>query len=340
MSFEIMMSSRHKSVCTFVEKRKCAELVARSEKIPCSTKQNFMSPWSKMQPHRLVTTVRCQRVARLHRIIFYEKTNRCSIPAMDTSFRTFATRAGAKEDPGTLNCSTPRSEPSNQVSVTRIASIMAACGVAFSLGYQMGRQSSGHRCDAKPLVLPNGLPRTCCNSDNSDKSDHPHQNQTPLQSHLPKKLQRIVGKENVLDGMVYNTETMPFLKGARLGMGQALCIVTPRHLHHVVSVVEACVEADCIILPQGQNTGLTGGSVPHQTDASRPVVLLSFKHLDSIFPIDDGERVVCMAGVGLASVGYSNAAFYWIRYRLYFRIDNLVSLPDTFSLIVYLFLLP
>jgi hypothetical protein len=70
-----------------------------------------------------------------------------------------------------------------------------------------------------------------------------------------------------------------------------------------VNVVEACVEADCIILPQGQNTGLTGGSVPRQNETGRPVVLISFKHLDAMFPIDDGQRVVCMAGVGLASVG-------------------------------------
>jgi D-lactate dehydrogenase len=125
---------------------------------------------------------------------------------------------------------------------------------------------------------------------------------TQEQFDLPRKLKRIVGSDNVLDGSTLDTITSGFLKGARIGEGSALCIVTPRHLHDVEAAVEAILDADCVVIPQGQNTGLTGGSVPHMKKDTRPVVILSMKYLDSIFPIDDGDRVVCFAGVGLASV--------------------------------------
>lgn len=179
--------------------------------------------------------------------------------------------------------------------------------VSLYVGFVAGRYSAPPSPLGGELVLPNGLPRTCC--DQKDVAPP----LTEAQFHLAAKLQRIVGKENVLDGRTLDTVTTKYLKGARLGFGPALCIVTPRKLHHVVDAVEAAVDAGCIVLPQGQNTGLTGGSVPHFSDHDksnnhnsqhdhRPVVLISLKHLDAIFPLDDGKRVVCLAGVGLATV--------------------------------------
>lgn len=46
----------------------------------------------------------------------------------------------------------------------------------------------------------------------------------------------------------------------------------------------------------------TGGSVPRMQADDRPTVVVSMKELDTVFPIDNGERVVCLAGVGLASL--------------------------------------
>lgn len=187
-----------------------------------------------------------------------------------------------------------KQKETNSFVATAAASI--AC-VSLSIGFAAGRYSAPppDNNNNNPSILPNGLPRTCCD----DEAPLPL---TEVQFHLPEKLQKIVGQENVLDGRQLDTRTTSFLKGARLGFGPALCIVTPRQLHHVVDVVEAAVQAGCVVLPQGQNTGLTGGSVPHTHDPRRPVVLLSMKHLDAIFPLDDGKRVVCLAGVGLASV--------------------------------------
>jgi D-lactate dehydrogenase (quinone) len=194
---------------------------------------------------------------------------------------------------------------------------VAAAAALFGAGYAVGRfVVPKEPCTKEQSVLPNGLPRTCCDSKESARP------LTEEQFHLAKRLKNIVGDQNVHDGRTLDTVTAPFLTPARVtgyGGGAALCIVTPRHLHHVADVVEAALAADCTVLVQGQNTGLTGGSVPRSGEArasQRPVVLLSLKHLDAIFPIDDGKRVVCLAGVGLASV--SQLTIYQLaseRYR-------------------------
>jgi len=176
----------------------------------------------------------------------------------------------------------------------RAATIVA---VSLSVGFAAGRYTAPDEdIDKKHQhVLPNGLPRTCCDSNYPPVL-------TEKQFQLPAKLKKIVGPENVLDGRTLDTKTVGYLKGARLGFGPALCIVTPRKLHHVQEVVQQAVDANCIVLPQGQNTGLTGGSVPHCKNDDRPAVVVSMKYLDAIFPLDGGKRVVCLAGVGLASV--------------------------------------
>jgi D-lactate dehydrogenase len=169
-------------------------------------------------------------------------------------------------------------------------------------------------------ILPNGLPRTCCESDKEENSkpaavESPRMSLTEAQQDLLRRYRRLVGNEHVLDCTApensSTTATAPYLVGARIGgestddSSPTLCIVTPTHLHQVADIVEWAVQADCVVLVQGQNTGLTGGSVPHtdsKSSKSRPVVVLSMKQLTGIVPLDHGQRVVCMAGVGLASV--------------------------------------
>ena len=172
--------------------------------------------------------------------------------------------------------------------------------LSMTIGFMAGRQSSSQQpSKEEPFVLPNGLPRTCC--DEVELTDQ--------QKKLFQTLKRIVGKANVLDGRVETTETSQYLKGARLGRGTALYIVKPQKLKHVLEIVQSVVDAGCVVLVQGQNTGLTGGSVPRgrQSDRDpvvddRPTVIISMKDLNTIFPIDNGERVVCLGGAGLASL--------------------------------------
>jgi D-lactate dehydrogenase (quinone) len=181
---------------------------------------------------------------------------------------------------------------------------------AFGTGFACGRFGERHRDleDASSLhlvptkhALPSGIPRTCCEERSNSQASKPVL--TDLQQTLPHRLQQIVGRENVVDGQIDTAQSLPFLKGARLGFGHCLCIVTPTRLQDVVDCVQAIVDAGCVIIPQGRNTGLTGGSVPREHSAdTRPAVILSMKHLDRIFPLDDGQRVVCLAGTGLASL--------------------------------------
>lgn len=154
------------------------------------------------------------------------------------------------------------------------------------------------------MKYPSGMPRTCACEEVVDTTKHISlKSLSEDQQALPAKLQKIVGEENVLDGTKDTTKTTPFLKGMRLGHGQALCIVTPRRLKHVYEILPHILKAKCVIMPQGQNTGLTGGSTPRQESTDdRPVVVLSMKHLDVIAPVDEGKRVLCLAGVGLASL--------------------------------------
>ncbi|KAL7568542.1 hypothetical protein ACA910_002655 [Epithemia clementina (nom. ined.)] len=173
------------------------------------------------------------------------------------------------------------------------------------IGFQLGTlyQNNSHNPDhhTQQHVLPSGLPRTCCDESTANTSSK--DNLTKDQVELKTKLVRLLGREHVIDAQTESTQTLPYLKGARLGKGRALLILTPQNLQDVVDAVKIIVDADCVIVPQGQNTGLTGGSVPsEQTDDSRPVVILSFRDLNRMFPLDMGKRMVCLAGAGLASL--------------------------------------
>ena len=292
-----------------------------------------------------------------------------------------------------------------QRQLQRIFMAMVMTGISFTIGFTLGQQyrSNGNQNDdtaPKQWLLPNGLPRTCCNSDDDDDNSNDNSNDNcdtststgdtnhsspkslfkpdshpppsappPLPSHsrphdttpsvkelqdqlsllteqqqFIQRLRRMIGKENVIivdDGDTNTTKTAPYLKGARIVHTRPspdtisnhhqhiTIIVTPQQLHHVVNIIEACVQQNtmaqcsnnntatttttnnnshchytCTVIPQGQNTGLTGGSTPryHYDNHNHMTILLSLKHLNAIFPLDDGQRVCCMAGVGLASV--------------------------------------
>ena len=58
----------------------------------------------------------------------------------------------------------------------------------------------------------------------------------------------------------------------KLYQGRALCVARPRETGEVARIVAAAAAAGVAIVPQGGNTGLTGGSVPLETGDS---ILLS-----------------------------------------------------------------
>jgi FAD/FMN-containing dehydrogenase len=84
--------------------------------------------------------------------------------------------------------------------------------------------------------------------------------------------------------------------------GQALAVVRPGTIDEVVAVVRACAAAGVVLIPQGGNTGLVGGSVPRAV-ASRAQVVLSTLRLRGLDPVDmlAGE-VTVGAGVSLSAL--------------------------------------
>eukprot|EP00535_Pseudo-nitzschia_heimii_P011572 CAMPEP_0197196522 /NCGR_PEP_ID=MMETSP1423-20130617/32402_1 /TAXON_ID=476441 /ORGANISM="Pseudo-nitzschia heimii, Strain UNC1101" /LENGTH=700 /DNA_ID=CAMNT_0042650327 /DNA_START=186 /DNA_END=2288 /DNA_ORIENTATION=- len=190
--------------------------------------------------------------------------------------------------------------------------------VSLLVGFAAGRLSfRTPEENARIEQLPKGYPLACCADHETSGSSHSHSHShwhsaestrceipdlAPEHQKLVKALRRIVGNKQFLDGREQTTETASYLKGARLGRGSALAIVRPTKLRQVQEIVQETVDAGCVVLVQGSNTGLTGGSVPREQTDGRPTVVISMKHFDTVFPIDDGERVVCLAGVGLASL--------------------------------------
>jgi FAD/FMN-containing dehydrogenase len=80
--------------------------------------------------------------------------------------------------------------------------------------------------------------------------------------------------------------------------GNARAVVRPGSVDEVAGVVGICRETGTPLVPQGGNTGLVGGSIPHRGE-----VLLSLRRLDSLSPVDSVTRsVIAGAGVTLGAL--------------------------------------
>jgi FAD/FMN-containing dehydrogenase len=76
--------------------------------------------------------------------------------------------------------------------------------------------------------------------------------------------------------------------------GRALCVALPRSTAEVSAVVKACAEAGHAVVPQGGNTGLSGGATP---DTSGAQVVLALSRMNAIRGIDvPGETMEVEAG--------------------------------------------
>lgn len=110
------------------------------------------------------------------------------------------------------------------------------------------------------------------------------------------KLISIVGKQHVL---IDDHATRLYRQGRRYGSGQVLAVVIPATLLEQWQVLQAAVNADCIVIMQAANTGLTGGSTPFGDDYDRPVILISTQRLVGIQVINQGQQVICLPGATL-----------------------------------------
>ena len=111
-------------------------------------------------------------------------------------------------------------------------------------------------------------------------------------------LREIVGKSNVLTSP---QDTAPYLTDWRRQYSAgAECVVRPGSTEEVARVVAACAREGAAIVPQGGNTGLSGGSVP--TGARREVVV-SLGRMNRIRALDIlNDTLTAEAGCVLAAV--------------------------------------
>jgi D-lactate dehydrogenase len=112
---------------------------------------------------------------------------------------------------------------------------------------------------------------------------------------LIRRLREIAGGKHVLTDA---RATGRFRKGFRSGGGQALCVVQPGKLLEFWQVLEACVQADKIIILQASNTGLTEGSTPAR-GYDREVVLINVRRMDGLQLLQGGDQVLSFPGATL-----------------------------------------
>ena len=75
--------------------------------------------------------------------------------------------------------------------------------------------------------------------------------------------------------------------------------------HHIVCKTHL-ITCYTSVITQKNNS-----SVPrNDTPDTRPAVVLSLKRLDAHFPIDDGKRVVCLAGCGISTLASSIQSWF------------------------------
>jgi FAD/FMN-containing dehydrogenase len=82
--------------------------------------------------------------------------------------------------------------------------------------------------------------------------------------------------------------------------GQACALASPADNAEVAAIVTLCARYGVAVVPQGGNSGMSGGATP---DGSGEALLLSLRRLNQIGPIDVAARqVTCGAGVVLQNL--------------------------------------
>ena len=90
-------------------------------------------------------------------------------------------------------------------------------------------------------------------------------------------------------GVLTGADAAPYLTGQRgLFTGEALAVVRPASVDETVLVVRACASAGVAIVPQGGNTGMSGGAVPAVADGSWAAAALSRSRGEGWVPGDGG----------------------------------------------------
>ena len=112
-------------------------------------------------------------------------------------------------------------------------------------------------------------------------------------SQLISSLTQTVGEKYIITDPA---KTEQYRQGYRFGEGKALAVVRPGTILEMWKILQACVEADVIVITQAANTGLTGGSTPDGNDYDRDIVIVNTMRMNIIQTINNNEQVVCLPG--------------------------------------------
>ena len=112
------------------------------------------------------------------------------------------------------------------------------------------------------------------------------------------RLKGIVGPAGYLDDPA---DMAPYCRSFRDGWeGRVPLVLRPQSTEEVAALVRACAEAGVGVVPQGGNTGLTGGSQPH-ADLSEVILSTSrLKRIRALDPVND--TITVEAGVVLKDI--------------------------------------
>jgi len=113
---------------------------------------------------------------------------------------------------------------------------------------------------------------------------------------LVSKLQSLLGHNNVAAS---NQATEHYRKGWRSGGGEALAVVFPQNLVEFWRVLKICVDADCIMVIQAANTGLTEGSTPNGNEYDREIVVINTLAMNKLILLGSGEQILGLPGTTL-----------------------------------------
>jgi len=173
---------------------------------------------------------------------------------------SFSTNISSSSATATVNNTKTNTNTKSKYTINPLTALAIASVSLFS-GYCIGTSHSNQINEINTnRELPSGETSGCCSCEEvEDTQTNKKLQLTEEQTKLPTKLQKIVGRNHVIDGTSQTSTNSIYLKGARLGHGNALCIVQPGTLKEAVKCLQLIVDAGCVVLPQGSNTGLTGG---------------------------------------------------------------------------------
>ena len=108
--------------------------------------------------------------------------------------------------------------------------------------------------------------------------------------------------EQITDVLTEELDKAPYVKGFRVGEGQALAVAIPKTLIELWQILKICVAHDLIILMQASNTGVTGGSTPNENNYDRDIVVVSTRHLKGLQLIQNAQQVLAFPGTTLTEL--------------------------------------